>query len=183
MQKKDRQKKRPLQKTQKTSESPLIHAPVTLSLLLLNHSRTPMPRQFIHRWMEKMLPELRRAGVKFQGQGGAHKKAKRPELVIVLVDEVQGQQLNRQFRGKDKATDVLSFASQDSSSLGELVLCAPVVARQAQEQALSFRVELGYLILHGFLHLLGYEHEWGGAPAREMYRIQDQVFARLRELC
>ncbi len=146
-----------------------------MKLLLINHSSKPMPREFLKTWTRAVLREFSRLGLRNQWRG--------QELVVVLVDEAEGRRLNHQFRGKDRATDVLSFAAPGGQGLGELVLCAPVVAQQAKEHGLSFRCELAYLVLHGLLHLLGYEHEQGGARAKEMYSIQDQVFARLERLC
>src|SRR5687767_1355694 len=80
-------------------------------------------------------------------------------LTIVLMDKARARQLNKKYRRKDYATDVLSFAPEEKGvGLGELVLCEPVVRRQAKEHGISFKKELDYLIIHGFLHLLGYDH-------------------------
>ncbi len=86
------------------------------------------------------------------------------------------RRLNKTFRGKDYATDVLSFDATDPESLGELVLCPEVIQRQAKEHELSDFAEYAYMVLHGILHLLGYDHEKDDKAAREMYRLQDKIF-------
>ncbi len=103
------------------------------------------------------------------------------ELTVVFVLEKEGRALNKNFRRKIYATDVLSFAPSENGSLGELVFCVPVLRRQAREHGLSLRDEFLYLLIHGVLHLLGYDHERSAGSSRSMYRVQDAVFARLRE--
>lgn len=102
------------------------------------------------------------------------------ELTIVFMDPKPARQMNKQFRSRDYATDVLSFEALIPESLGELVLCPQVLQKQAQEHGLSYREELGYMLLHGVLHLLGYDHETGREDAEEMFAVQDAVFAKLR---
>jgi probable rRNA maturation factor len=70
--------------------------------------------------------------------------------------------LNRQFRGKDMVTDVLSFPSGERGFLGDIVIAAGVAARQAKDAGHSVPTELKVLSLHGLLHLLGYDHETDG---------------------
>lgn len=89
--------------------------------------------------------------------------------------------LNSSFRGKKKVTDILSFSGFESNDLGELVLCGEVIERQAKDHFLSNNQELGYLLIHGVLHLLGYEHEQGGAKAKKMFKLQDQIYDKLNE--
>jgi len=86
------------------------------------------------------------------------------ELVIRVVDEVEGRELNHRYRGKDKPTNVLSFTFDapsgiESNHLGDLVICAPVVVREAQEQGKRFNDHLAHLVVHGVLHLRGYDHQ------------------------
>jgi probable rRNA maturation factor len=97
-------------------------------------------------------------------------------LVIVFVESGEMRRLNKTFRSKDYATDVLSFDATDPESLGELVLCPEVIQRQAKEHELSDFAEYAYMVLHGILHLLGYDHEKDDKAAREMYRLQDKIF-------
>lgn len=80
-----------------------------------------------------------------------------------IVDEAEGRALNRQWRGPDHATNVLSFPADlpsgtDLNLLGDIVLCAPVIAREAREQDKSADDHWAHLIIHGLLHLRGYDH-------------------------
>lgn len=87
------------------------------------------------------------------------------EVCIRIVDEQESQTLNRRYREKDKPTNVLSFPSElpeevtlDTPYLGDLVICAPVVIREAQEQSKSLESHWAHMVIHGLLHLLGYDH-------------------------
>ena len=103
-------------------------------------------------------------------------KSARNKLSVAVVSSSEIKKLNRKFLKKNKATDILSFSPLEEGSLGELVLCVEKIKQQAKEHGLSFKEEMSYLLLHGFLHLLGYHHEKGGAQARKMYQIQDEIF-------
>jgi len=85
------------------------------------------------------------------------------ELAVRLVDEPEGRELNATYRGRDYATNVLSFpadlpAGVDLPVLGDLVICAPVVEREAAEQGKALDAHWAHMIVHGVLHLLGYDH-------------------------
>lgn len=86
-------------------------------------------------------------------------------LSIRIVGVAESRRLNRTWRGKDKPTNVLSFPYADAGSfaagaaLGDLAICAPVVAREAREQGKSSRAHWAHMVVHGVLHLLGYDHE------------------------
>ena len=97
------------------------------------------------------------------------------EISVVFVTSAEIRTLNRDYRGKDKATDVLSFAAVEEGSLGELVIALDIVKRQAREHDLKVSQELGYMLLHGVLHLLGYDH------GQKMFKLQDQLFERYRD--
>jgi probable rRNA maturation factor len=97
----------------------------------------------------------------------------RGDLSIAIVSDRRMRALNRQFRGKDYATDVLSFPSDQRGFLGDIVIAAGVAARQAREAGHALRTELRVLSLHGLLHLLGYDHESdGGTMARTEARLR-----------
>ncbi len=86
------------------------------------------------------------------------------ELVIRIVDAEEGRALNAAWRGRDRPTNVLAFAADLPPELklpllGDLVLCAPVVAAEASEQGKSVADHYAHLTIHGVLHLLGYDHE------------------------
>ena len=86
----------------------------------------------------------------------------RPEgaLTIRVVGTAESRQLNRTWRGKDKPTNVLSFPAGDvADELGDLAICAPVVAREAREQGKALQAHWAHMVVHGVLHLLGYDHE------------------------
>ncbi|MHA7881086.1 MAG: rRNA maturation RNase YbeY [Saccharospirillum sp.] len=109
------------------------------------------------------------------------------EMSIRLVDETEGRDLNRDYRGKDYATNVLSFPfdlppgvdDPDAMALlGDLVLCAPVVAREASEQGKALMHHWAHLVIHGTLHLLGHDHiEPEAAEAMEALEID--ILSRL----
>ncbi len=91
--------------------------------------------------------------------------------------------INRQARGKNQPTDVLSFPApkvfQKQGFLGELVICVPVLREQAREQGHSIAEELDILLVHGVLHLLGYDHERGPAAARKMAKMELKILSIL----
>ncbi|MBT1120571.1 rRNA maturation RNase YbeY [Pseudomonas nitrititolerans] len=106
------------------------------------------------------------------------------ELTIRLVDEAEGRELNRTWRQKDYATNVLSFPADvpdellDVPLLGDLVICVPVVAREAAEQGKPLMAHWAHLVIHGCLHLLGYDHT-EDAEAEEMEDLERQLLAEL----
>ena len=85
------------------------------------------------------------------------------EQTICIVDEAQSRALNRSYRGKDSATNVLAFPGGsellDYDCLGDLVICAPVVQAEAREQGKSLQAHWAHLVVHGMLHLQGYDHQ------------------------
>lgn len=84
------------------------------------------------------------------------------EQTICIVDAAESRELNRRYRGKDKATNVLAFASDhellDYDCLGDLVICAPVVQAEAHEQGKRLQAHWAHLVVHGMLHLQGFDH-------------------------
>lgn len=101
------------------------------------------------------------------------------EMNLVFLDTAAAKRLNNDYRHKNYATDVLSFPMTGEMGLGDLVICLPVIKKQAKEHDLKFEEELAYVILHGVLHLLGYDHELSVREDRIMMRLQDRVFERL----
>ena len=92
------------------------------------------------------------------------------------------KKLNGQFRKKRKITDVLSFLENHPDQLGELALCPKYIKEKAQNNSMSVREYSAYIILHGLLHLLGFEHERSKKEAQKMFQLQDQVFEKLSSL-
>ena len=97
---------------------------------------------------------------------------------IAFVSDKRIRELNRQFRGIDKATDVLSFPTDgpDELSLGDIAVSVDTAAKQAKENGLSFDDEIAQLILHGLLHLSGYDHETDNG---EMNRLEMRLRRKL----
>ena len=100
---------------------------------------------------------------------------------LVLVSEAHMAELNERFRKKKGSTDVLSFEGLEDDILGEIVLCPKVIFKKSQEKGLCFRDQLIYLVLHGLLHLLGYEHEKDEKEAEKMFHLQDSLFEEFLE--
>ncbi len=105
------------------------------------------------------------------------------ELVIRLVDEAESQRLNLSYRGKESPTNVLSFPFEappevPSRLLGDLVICAPVVAREARQQGKSAQAHWAHMVIHGLLHLLGYDHQQD-AQAQQMESRERELLRQL----
>lgn len=111
-----------------------------------------------------------------------NKLVSKEEIVFVFLTPLKMQKINSQFRGKNKPTDVLSFASEDPSAMGELLFCNAVLKKQAKVQKHSADFELAYMMIHGILHLLGYDHEISTKEEKVMLKIQDDCFAQVRHL-
>lgn len=109
------------------------------------------------------------------------------ELSLDLVGDGRMRRLNRQYRKKDRTTDVLAFAMRESGSpvsalLGDVVISVPTALRQAKEGGRSLSEELAWLLVHGVLHLCGYDHERSEAEARRMKRREQAVLRGLRPI-
>ncbi|MDE2235974.1 MAG: rRNA maturation RNase YbeY [Gammaproteobacteria bacterium] len=105
------------------------------------------------------------------------------EMTVRLVDEDEALALNRRYRHKDVPTNVLSFpasipAGVNCDLLGDLVLCAPVLIREAAEQGKPAAAHWAHLTVHGVLHLLGYEHDTA-YQAKQMEALETVILARL----
>jgi probable rRNA maturation factor len=101
----------------------------------------------------------------------------RGTVVIAMISDARMRKINKQFRRKDYATDVLSFPSLMPGSLGELAIATGVTRRQAREAGHSEATEARVLALHGLLHLLGYDHE---TDHGEMRRAEERLRKRAR---
>ncbi|ALN76538.1 MULTISPECIES: rRNA maturation RNase YbeY [Staphylococcus] len=106
------------------------------------------------------------------------------ELSVTFVDKDEIQAINRDYRDKDKVTDVISFAFEEDETvfegmdmprvLGDIIICTDVAQEQALQYNHSFERELGFLALHGFLHLLGYDH-MNETDEQQMFQRQDDI--------
>ena len=146
-----------------------MSGPVTLAVgYAVPRAGLPAPASF-RRWVEAALR-------------GA-KRRKGAELAIRIVDADEGRTLNRDYRGKDYATNVLSFPAELPPGmhlplLGDLVICAPVVAREAKEQKKPLAAHYAHMTVHGALHLLGWDHE-DDKEAECMEQLEREILAEL----
>jgi len=104
--------------------------------------------------------------------------ARPAEVTLRFVAEAEGRRLNREFRGKDYATNVLTFVYAGRPLAGDVVICAPVVAREAREQGKAVAAHHAHLVVHGMLHLQGHDHE-RDADAVRMESRERRILARL----
>jgi len=112
--------------------------------------RQALPRNGVTRWIR-------------------HALACDAEITVRVVDAFEGQELNRSYRGKDYATNVLTFDyTMQPLVHADLVLCAPVIAREALAQGKTLQAHYAHLIVHGTLHAQGWDHETSKADARAM---------------
>ncbi|MGE5625989.1 MAG: rRNA maturation RNase YbeY [Bacillota bacterium] len=121
----------------------------------------------IARWARAALAGSRRGG----------------EVAVRIVDEAEGRALNAQYRHKDTATNVLSFPAELPAGVplqefGDLVICAPVVAREAAEQGKRPEAHWAHMVVHGCLHLVGYDH-MDDAQTAEMEPLETEILAGL----
>jgi len=123
--------------------------------------RAALPRHSVRRWMR-------------------HALAQDATITVRIVDTGEGRALNRAYRNKDYATNVLTFDYGDQSPLAaDLVLCAPVVAREAREAGTSLQAHYAHLVVHGTLHAQGWDHETGEADAQAMEARETAILAGL----
>jgi probable rRNA maturation factor len=102
------------------------------------------------------------------------------EITVRIVDADEGQALNRDFRKKDYATNVLTFDyATEPLVMADLVLCAPVVAREAKEQKKTLAAHYAHLLVHGTLHAQGWDHETSDEDAEAMEAREIQILAGL----
>lgn len=123
--------------------------------------RAALPRHKVARWIRHAL------------QSDA-------EITVRIVDTEEGQALNRDYRHKDYATNVLTFDyTQEPVVTADLVLCAPVVAREAKEQGKTLEAHYAHLLVHGALHAQGWDHESSEEDAQVMELREVEILARL----
>lgn len=115
-------------------------------------------------------------------------QSKTKALDIYITDEIEGQALNLEARDKDYATNILSYPSDlpiaiielmPTLPLGELIICHDVMVREAEEQNKAVEQHISHLLIHGVLHLLGFDHELGQAEQDEMERFEIDILASL----
>ena len=109
-----------------------------------------------------------------------HALAVDAEITVRIVGAEEGQRLNREYRHKDYATNVLTFDYQQQPTvLADLVLCAPVVEREALEQGKTLQAHYAHLLVHGTLHAQGWDHETSEQDAEEMEAYETDIMVEL----
>ena len=109
-----------------------------------------------------------------------HALAVDAEITVRIVDTQEGQSLNREYRKKDYATNVLTFDyQQEPTVMADLVLCAPVVEREAKEQNKTLEEHYAHLLVHGTLHAQGWDHETSEEDADEMEAYETDIMKEL----
>ena len=109
-----------------------------------------------------------------------HALALPAEITVRVVDADEGRALNHSYRGRDYATNVLTFDyARQPLVMADLVLCAPVVAREARELRKTLAAHYAHLLVHGTLHAQGWDHETGAADAQAMEAREVEILARL----
>ena len=129
----------------------------------------------IRRWLEYAVAEV------------GYDSGRQVELSVRIVDEAESRALNKRYRDRDNATNVLSFPLSEEGlndppaelprTLGDIVICGPVVAREADEQGKTSADHWAHLLVHGALHLMGYDHETDD-EAREMEALEARILAQ-----
>ena len=111
-----------------------------------------------------------------------YEKVENAYFSVIFVDEETIKKLNKEYRGTDRVTDVISFAFLDNESvydpikiLGDIYICIPRMIKQANEYNHSEKRELSFLCVHGLLHLLGYDHTKGIEEEKIMFQKQDEI--------
>jgi len=122
--------------------------------------RAALPRHMVRRWIR-------------------HALDKDADITVRIVDALEGQTLNRDYRHKDYATNVLTFAYGDAPLNADLVLCAPVVEREVHASGNTLQAHYAHLIVHGTLHAQGWDHETGDADARAMEARESAILTGL----
>ena len=150
---------------------------------------TPIPEpERIRQWAEAALAEASAlwerpsaaagGSAQFAAGGRSHKGLAAGELCVRVVDEEESRRLNRDYRHKDAPTNVLSFPAgidlPDALILGDVVVCAPVVQREARQQHKPYEHHFAHMVVHGVLHLLGYDHQTD-AEASVMEKMETRI--------
>lgn len=138
--------------------------------IVIQVSSMMVPQKRIQKILDLMVSLLEQKRVR-------HKiKLQRKELILVFVGAEKMKQINFKYRSKNKPTDILSFSSEDPDSLGELVICPEVLLKQSLQHQKTLTEEMSLMILHGILHLLGYDHELNASEDRLMSRLQNTIY-------
>lgn len=101
------------------------------------------------------------------------------EISLLITNDKTIHLLNKEYRQKDKSTDVLSFPMEDDIMLGDIVISLDTAKKQALERDINVDREVAFLFIHGLLHLLGYDHETSAEDEKEMFALQEEILKKL----
>lgn len=101
------------------------------------------------------------------------------EISLLITDDKTIRKYNKDYRHKDRATDVLSFPMEDEIMLGDIAVSFDTAKRQAEEAGINIDRETAFLFIHGLLHLLGYDHETSQKDEEEMFALQEKILKKL----
>ena len=105
------------------------------------------------------------------------------EISLLITDDETIRKYNKEYRNKDRATDVLSFPMEDDIILGDVAISFETAKRQSEEAEINIDREVAFLFIHGLLHLLGYDHETSQEDEEEMFALQEKILKKLVEYC
>lgn len=136
--------------------------------MLVKLKKRKVKKKEVEEWLLKALEILGLEGV---------------EISVYITDDEEIRKLNKTYRGKDKATDVLSFPLDENFEgyrlLGDIVISQDTAERQARELGHSLKEEVKRLLIHGLVHLLGYDHEKGGEEERKFKELEERILSKL----
>ena len=141
-----------------------------MQVVIINRDEAQIDEKALTAWILRVCEELK----------SVEPQILKKNVTVAFVNQEEIQKLNYKFRKKNQITDILSFAPVEKGFLGELVICLSVLSEKKLED-FSKKQWLYYLVLHGLLHLLGFEHEKKEAEAQKMYALQDSIFEKLKE--
>ena len=136
--------------------------------MLVKLKKRKVKKKEIEEWLLKALEVLKLENI---------------EISVYITDDQEIRELNKTYRGKDKPTDVLSFPLNETFDgyriLGDIVISQDTAERQAKELGHSLKDEVKRLLVHGLVHLLGYDHEKGGEEERKFKELEEKILSKL----
>jgi probable rRNA maturation factor len=160
--------------TERNPDLPLMSGEIQVDVQVAADVSDAPADSDIRNWLEQVVTEV------------AGNTERSMEISVRIVDEAEGRALNKQYRNKDRATNVLSFPLADAGlaklpaevplALGDIVICGPVVVREASEQGKDSADHWAHMLVHGALHLFGYDHQTD-EQAQEMASYEARILA------
>lgn len=146
---------------------------IMINVDIQNFTKSSLDRQFV---VDVIRGTLRKMGINGIISVG-----------VVFVSKNRIREINRKYRNKNNATDALSFpavkqfiiSGGEGKFLGEIIVCIPVIKKQAQEMGMTFNRELAHMLIHGTLHLLGYEHDKSEKDVEKMHKKEEEIMGKV----